>query len=198
MLKFWLKFHIQNLWYSFTRDGSLLQTHPQSLTWKRETPSLSTSRYINNITALMGIFFSIVNCTLANQKNSNNERIKRFLKVIICHQKSNKKIDRLCMKFSSAFNTSVHCRNLANGGKLQFWKNRDFAGNFIFGINDTASWFDFTVLEPRFFWIGLKKRSKKLKFSKLIRQNEASIFSLACYFLWPFFVSLIIPHWLLQ
>ena len=64
-----LYFYIQNLWYSFIRDNSFLQTPSQSLTGKQNS-SLSTSRHINNITALMCIFFSFLSFSCANQNNS--------------------------------------------------------------------------------------------------------------------------------
>ena len=106
--KFWSIFHIQNLWYSFTRDNSFLQTFT-SLSQKN--PSTNTSRHINNITALVCIFSLILNCSLANQKNSIMNgwkcRSKGLLKLFFCHQKSNKKADRLCMKVSSTSNTRV-------------------------------------------------------------------------------------------
>ena len=34
-------------------------------------------------------------------------RSRELLEAIVCHKKSNKKVDRLCMKFSSVSNTSV-------------------------------------------------------------------------------------------
>ena len=56
-------FHIQNLWYSFNRDNSFVQTPLQSISGKQKNPSPSTSRHINNITALISIFSSIWNCS---------------------------------------------------------------------------------------------------------------------------------------
>ena len=63
MFKFWSIFHIQNPWCGFTRDNSFLQTPSQLLPGKQESLSPSTSRHINNITALIGIFSSILNCS---------------------------------------------------------------------------------------------------------------------------------------
>ena len=48
MIKFWSKFHIQILWYNFTKDNSFLLTPSQSLPGKQESPSSSVSRHINN------------------------------------------------------------------------------------------------------------------------------------------------------
>ena len=63
MFKFWSIFRIKNLWYSFTRDNSVLQTSFQSLPGKQKNPYPSTSRKINNITVLMCMFSSILNCS---------------------------------------------------------------------------------------------------------------------------------------
>ena len=48
MNKFWSKFHIQILWYSFTRDNRFLLTPFQSLSGKQENPSSGTSIHVNN------------------------------------------------------------------------------------------------------------------------------------------------------
>ena len=60
--------------------------------------------------SLMCIFPSILNWK-ANQKNSIMSgwkyRSKGLLKAMFCHQNSNKKADRLWMKFSSTSNASV-------------------------------------------------------------------------------------------
>ena len=45
MIKFWSKFHIQILWYSFTSDSRFLLTPSQSLPGK----SSSASGHINSI-----------------------------------------------------------------------------------------------------------------------------------------------------
>ena len=42
-----IKFHIQILWYSFTRDNRFLLTSSQSLPEKQENPSTTASRHIN-------------------------------------------------------------------------------------------------------------------------------------------------------
>ena len=70
MFKVWLIFHIQKLWYSFTRGNSFLQTLSQSFTRKKKNSFLSTSRQVNNVIALTWIFSSILNCIKTNQKNS--------------------------------------------------------------------------------------------------------------------------------
>ena len=50
MFKFWFTFHIQNLWYSFTRENNFLQTPYQSVPRKQgqEKPPPSFSRHISN------------------------------------------------------------------------------------------------------------------------------------------------------
>ena len=96
-----------------TRDNSFLQTPSQSLTGKQKNPSLRTSRHINNITAYMCTFSSILNCSYANQKYSIisgwKYRSKGLLKAFF-HQKSNRKTDKLCMKFSSTSSKVIQYR----------------------------------------------------------------------------------------
>ena len=108
MFKFWFVFHVQIIWQSFIRDNSFLQTPSQSLIGKQKNPSPRNFRHINNITAVLCIFLSILNCSKENRKNSIISswkcRSKGLLKAIFCHQKSNKKPDRFCMKFSSTSN----------------------------------------------------------------------------------------------
>ena len=48
---------------SKTSGTAFLQTPSQFLPWKQKNPFPSTSRYINNITALICIFSSILNCS---------------------------------------------------------------------------------------------------------------------------------------
>ena len=48
IIKFWSKFHIQMLWYSFIRHKKFLQTPSQYLPGKQENLSSSASRHINN------------------------------------------------------------------------------------------------------------------------------------------------------
>ena len=48
MIKFCSKFHIQILWYSFTRGKKFLLTPSQSLPGKQENPSSSISTHVNN------------------------------------------------------------------------------------------------------------------------------------------------------
>ena len=78
MFKFWSIFHIQNLWHSFTRDNSFLQTPSHSLTEKQKNPSPCISRLINNVKALMCVFFLILNCIQANQNEDENTGQKGF------------------------------------------------------------------------------------------------------------------------
>ena len=110
MLKFWSVFHIQTLWHNVTRDTSFLEAPYQSLPGKQKNLFPSTSRHINNITALMCTFSLILNWSSANQKNSTMKRLKYrsegLLKVIFCHQEGNEKADRVCTEFSSSSNTS--------------------------------------------------------------------------------------------
>ena len=63
-------FNTQNLWYSFTRDNSFLQTTSSSFPGRQKKPSFITSRYINNISALMCIFSLILSSCQENQKNA--------------------------------------------------------------------------------------------------------------------------------
>ena len=98
--KFWSIFHIQNLWYSFTRDNSFLQT---LTSLSQKNPSTNTSRHINNITALVCIFSLILNCSLANQKNSIMNgwkcRSKGLLKLFFVTKKVIKKRTGSAWKF---------------------------------------------------------------------------------------------------
>ena len=48
MIKCWSKFHIQILWYSFTRQNRFPLTPSQSFSGKQENPSSSASRHVNN------------------------------------------------------------------------------------------------------------------------------------------------------
>ena len=87
MIKFWSKFHNQILWYSFTRQNRFLITPSKSL----PGPSFSTSRHVSN--NLSVILSSILNSVMKGRKYRSRE--------------SNKRADRLCMKFSLTLNTSV-------------------------------------------------------------------------------------------
>ena len=44
MIKFWCKFHIQIIWYRFTRDNRFLLTPSQSVPGKQEYPSSSVCK----------------------------------------------------------------------------------------------------------------------------------------------------------
>ena len=102
MLKLWFIFHIQNLWYNFTRDNSFLQTPWQSLNGTGSL-SLSPSRHIENTTGLMCIISSILNCSYVNQTNLVinrwKYRSKGLLKAIFT-KKIIEKGDKLCMSWS--------------------------------------------------------------------------------------------------
>ena len=52
MIKFWSKFNIQILCYSFTWDNRFLLTPFQSFPGKQENPSSSASKHINHILSL--------------------------------------------------------------------------------------------------------------------------------------------------
>ena len=101
-----MKVYIQNLWYSFIRDNSFLQTPSKSLPGKQENHSpvpLGTSR-----TASMCIFPSILNCSQANRKNSiTDESTQMGFKNLFFFTIKVIKTGQLLMKFSSTSNTSV-------------------------------------------------------------------------------------------
>ena len=48
MIKCWSKFHIQILWYSFTRQNRFPLTPSQYFSGKQENPSSSASRHVNS------------------------------------------------------------------------------------------------------------------------------------------------------
>ena len=48
MIKFWSKFHIQILWYSFIRDNKFLLTPSLSLQGKQENSSSFVFRHVSN------------------------------------------------------------------------------------------------------------------------------------------------------
>ena len=48
MIKFWSKFHIQILWYGFTKENRFLLTPSQALPRKQENPSSSASSHVDN------------------------------------------------------------------------------------------------------------------------------------------------------
>ena len=61
IIKFWSKFHIQILWYNFTRDNRFLLTPFHSLQGKIEHPSYSISRHINNSPSVYLFLYSELN-----------------------------------------------------------------------------------------------------------------------------------------
>ena len=106
MINFCSKFHIQILWCSFNRDSRFPLIPSQSLPGKQENPSFSTSRHNNNSLSV----YRFLNSELSN--GGIKVEVKRDVKSYFCHQKSNKKAEKLYMKISSALNTSVRrCLN---------------------------------------------------------------------------------------
>ena len=101
MIKFWSKFHIQILWYSFIGENRFLLTPSQSLPGKQENPSSSASRHATNSLSL----YFLLSSELSN--GGMKIQVKRAFKSYFLSPKNNKKVDRFCIKFSSAFNTSV-------------------------------------------------------------------------------------------
>ena len=67
MIKFWSKFQIQILLYSFSRDNRFLITHSHSLPGKQENPFSSASRHINNSLSKY-LFSSILNSIMVGWK----------------------------------------------------------------------------------------------------------------------------------
>ena len=78
-IKFWSKFHIQFLWFSFIRDNRFLLT-PSSLSQE--------NRKILPL-ALLDTTVMIVNSIMEGWKY----RSSKLLKAIFCHQKNRKKAD---------------------------------------------------------------------------------------------------------
>ena len=106
MINFCSKFHIQILWCSFNRDSRFPLIPSQSLPGKQENPSFSASRHKNNSLSV----YRFLNSELSN--GGIKVEVKRDVKSYFCHQKSNKKAEKLYMKISSALNTSVRrCLN---------------------------------------------------------------------------------------
>ena len=101
VIKFWSKFQIQILWYSFTRDNRFVLTPSQSLLKNRKI--LPPAPVDTSTTALVRTFSSILNSVMLEWKYKSRE----LLKAIFLSPKNNKKADRFCMKCSSNFNTSV-------------------------------------------------------------------------------------------
>ena len=100
MIKFWFKFHIQIIWYSFTRDNRFLLTLSQSLPEKQENPPASLDK---SATTLVYMFYSILNSIMKGRKYSS----RPLLKAIIWSPKNDKKADSLCTNFSSISNKCV-------------------------------------------------------------------------------------------
>ena len=87
MIKFWSKFHIQILWYSFTRDTMFLLMLSQSLPENRKT--LPPAPLDISATTLVCIFSSILNTVMEGWKYRSRE----LLKTIFCRQKTRKQTD---------------------------------------------------------------------------------------------------------
>ena len=76
MIKFWSKFYIRILGYSFTRDNRFLLTPSQSLPGKQE--SLSPAPLDTSTTALVCIFSSILNSIMEGSKFRSRELLRLF------------------------------------------------------------------------------------------------------------------------
>ena len=94
---------LQILWYNFTtlKLPDTYFTPSQSLPAKQESTSSSSSRYINNS---FGVYL-FLNSKLSN--GGMKVEAKRAFKSYLLSPKKHKKVDRLCMKFSSPSNVSV-------------------------------------------------------------------------------------------
>ena len=101
IIRFWVKFHIQILGYSFTRNSRFLLTPSRSFQGKQENPYSSASRHVSN--SLRKYFF--LDSELSNERMK--VQVKRAFKSYFLTAENNKKADRLCIKFSSTCNTSV-------------------------------------------------------------------------------------------
>ena len=101
MIKFSSKFHIQILWFSFTRDNRFLLTPSQPLPGEQENTSSSVSRHFSNS---LSVYFSL-DSELTNGRMK--VQVKRVFKGYFFVTKKTKKAERLFMKFSSTSNTSV-------------------------------------------------------------------------------------------
>ena len=80
MIKIWSKFHIQILWYSFTRDNSFILTPSSYLPGKQENPSSSASS--QNV-------YLFLNSEVIN--GEIEYRSRELLKAFFCHQKTVRK-----------------------------------------------------------------------------------------------------------
>ena len=101
MIKFSSKFHIQILWFSITRDNRFLLTPSQPLPGEQENTSSSVSRHFSN--SLSVYFFLDSELTNGRRK----VQVKRAFKGYFFVTKKTKNAERLFMKFSSTFKTSV-------------------------------------------------------------------------------------------
>ena len=104
IIRFWSKFHIQILGYSFTKENRFLLTLSQSLQGKQENPCFSASRHVNNSLSVYFFLYSELN------NEGMTVQVKRVFKTyffFFFSPNNNKRADKLCIKFSSTFNTSV-------------------------------------------------------------------------------------------
>ena len=101
IIRFSSKFHIQILGYSFTRENRFLLTPSQPLQGKQEKPSSSVCGHVNNS---LSVYFLL-------DSELNNEgmkvQVKKAFKSYFLSTRNNKRVDKLCIKFSSTFSTSV-------------------------------------------------------------------------------------------
>ena len=122
MIKFWSKFHIQMLWYSFTWDSRFLQT-----------PSLISTRKI-----LPPASLDIKNSLSEGMRDGvmKVQFFRELLKGIFIHQKkktkkNNKKADlslKFCMRFFSdicmkCFNPQVRINKMINEHTVDYHLN---------------------------------------------------------------------------
>ena len=107
MIKIWSKFHIQILWYSFTRDNSFILTPSSYLPGKQENPSSSASS--QNVYLFLNS--EVINGEIAY-------RSRELLKAFFCHQKTVRK--QTC----SAWNFLQPSIQVCRGAYIPYFKNQ--------------------------------------------------------------------------
>ena len=106
LVKPWFSFDLNFIFKSsgtalLERIGSYEPLPSFSQEKNRRTPSFSASRHVNN--SLSMFLFQ----DFYGSNGWMKVQVKKAFKIYILSQKNNKKVDRICMKFSSTFNTSV-------------------------------------------------------------------------------------------